>query len=83
MSMVTVSSKYQVVIPKQVRERANIKPGTKLQMVEVNGIIQMVPVIPILEMRGYFKGHEIEYFRLQQLSQFCFTSTRSIQVPGA
>ena len=63
MSMVTVSSKYQVVIPKQVREKANIKPGTKLQMVEVNGIIQMVPVIPILEMRGYFKGHEIEYAR--------------------
>ncbi len=68
MSMVTVSSKYQVVIPKQVREKANIKPGTKLQMVEVNGIIQMVPVIPILEMRGYFKGHEIEYAREKRRS---------------
>jgi AbrB family looped-hinge helix DNA binding protein len=63
MSMVTVSSKYQVVILKQVRENVNIKPGTKLQMVEVNGIIQMALVIPILEMRGYFKGHEIEYTR--------------------
>ncbi len=63
MSTVTVSSKYQVVIPKRVRESANIKPGTKIQMVEVNGIIQMVPVKPIQEMKGYFKGREITYKR--------------------
>ncbi len=63
MSTVTVSSKYQVVIPKQVRERANITPGTKIQMIEVNGIIQMVPVRPVQEMKGYFKGREIEYAR--------------------
>ncbi|MFZ1983094.1 MAG: AbrB/MazE/SpoVT family DNA-binding domain-containing protein [Desulfatitalea sp.] len=63
MATVTVSSKFQVVIPKQVRLSANIKPGTKLQMVEVNGIIQMIPVRPIQELRGYFKGREIVYAR--------------------
>jgi hypothetical protein len=39
-------------------------------MVEVNGIIQMVPVIPILEMRGYFKGHEIEYAREKKAYEY-------------
>ena len=63
MSTVTVSSQYQVVIPKKVREKANIKPGIKLQMVVLNGIIQLVPVIAIRKMRGYFKGREIEYAR--------------------
>ncbi|MBW2370229.1 MAG: AbrB/MazE/SpoVT family DNA-binding domain-containing protein [Deltaproteobacteria bacterium] len=63
MNTVTVSSKYQIVIPKQVRESANIKPGTKIQMVEVDGVIQLVPVKPIQEMKGHFKGREIEYSR--------------------
>ena len=63
MNTVTVSSKYQIVIPKQVRESANIKPGTKIQMVEVNGVIQMVPVRPLKEMQGHLKGREIEYAR--------------------
>ncbi len=63
MSTVTVSSKYQVVIPKKVREKANIKPGTKLQMVEYNGMIQMVPLMSVQEMYGYFKGREIDYER--------------------
>ncbi len=63
MATTTVSSKYQIVIPKQVRISANIKPGTKLQIVELNGIIQMIPVRPVQEMQGYFKGREIEYAR--------------------
>lgn len=63
MSTITVSSKYQIVIPKEVRESANIKPGAKLQMIEVDGIIQMVPVRPIHEMQGCFKGRELEYAR--------------------
>ncbi len=63
MSTVTVSSKYQIVIPKEVRENANIRPGAKLQLIEVEGIIQMVPVRPLGEMQGCFKGDEIEYAR--------------------
>lgn len=63
MPTVTVSSKFQIVIPKEVRLGANIKPGTKLQLVEVNGIIQMIPLRPIQELQGCFKGREIEYAR--------------------
>jgi AbrB family looped-hinge helix DNA binding protein len=56
MSAVTVSPKYQVVIPKEIREEMKITPGQKMQMMIYKGYIVMVPVRPMEEMRGFAKG---------------------------
>ena len=52
----TLSPKYQVVIPREVRERIKLKPGQKLVVVEKDGIIRLVPVRLLKEMRGFVKG---------------------------
>ena len=56
MHSVTVSPKYQVVIPKRIRETLKIKPGQKMQVVEYAGRIQMIPERDIKELRGFLKG---------------------------
>ena len=53
---VTVSPKYQVVIPKEIREGMDIKPGQKVQMMICKGNIVLVPLRPIEELRGSLKG---------------------------
>ncbi|MBX3296537.1 MAG: AbrB/MazE/SpoVT family DNA-binding domain-containing protein [Acidobacteria bacterium] len=52
---VKLSSKFQVVIPQRVRERMNLKPGTRFRVVDVGGTIEMIPIRPVREMRGRFK----------------------------
>ena len=44
METVTLSSKYQVVIPRSVRERLGLRPGMKLQVIEYNGRVEFLPV---------------------------------------
>ena len=56
MSTVTVSPKYQVVIPRQVREEFNIRPGEKVQVFVYEGRIELVPVRPLRQMRGFVRG---------------------------
>ncbi len=56
MPTVTVSPKYQVVIPEEVRESLRIKPGMKVQVLLYEGRIELVPVRPMREMKGYLKG---------------------------
>ena len=56
MPAVTVSPKYQVVIPKEIREGMDIKPGQKVQMMIYKGNIVLVPLRPIEELRGFLKG---------------------------
>ena len=56
MDTVTVSSKYQVVIPKSVRKQLRIRPGQKVQVVLYGDRIEYVPVRPMREMRGYLRG---------------------------
>ncbi|MBP1719098.1 MAG: AbrB family transcriptional regulator [Deltaproteobacteria bacterium] len=56
MDTVTVSPKFQVVIPQRVRERVGLKPGTKLQVISFDDRIELVPVRPMREMRGFLKG---------------------------
>jgi AbrB family looped-hinge helix DNA binding protein len=56
MSSVTVSPKYQVVIPKQVREALKIQPGQKLRVVAADGVIRLFPDRPIEQLRGFAKG---------------------------
>lgn len=56
MQTVTVSPKFQVVIPLAVRERMRLKPGTKLMVVEFNGGLHMLPQRPASEFRGIARG---------------------------
>jgi len=56
MKTVTVSPKYQVVIPRAVRESLAIKPGQKLEVFEYDGRIEFVLVRHPREMRGFLKG---------------------------
>lgn len=53
MSMVKVSPKFQVVIPKDVREQIKIHKGQKLTVVVKNGIISLIPDRPLSELRGF------------------------------
>lgn len=56
MPAVTVSPKYQVVIPKEIREKMGIKPGQEVQFMVYQGSIVLVPLVPIEELRGFMKG---------------------------
>ncbi len=63
MQSVTVSPKYQVVIPKAVREALNVRPGQKLQIIEYAGRIELIPERNIKELRGFLKGINPEFKR--------------------
>ena len=56
MKAVTVSPKYQVVIPKEVREQMGIEPGQKMAVLVYQGRIQLIPIGPLEELRGFLKG---------------------------
>ena len=56
MAAVTVSPKYQVVIPKEVREKLGLSPGQKIQVVVYGDRIVLIPVRPTKQMRGFLKG---------------------------
>jgi AbrB family looped-hinge helix DNA binding protein len=55
-SIVTVSPKYQVVIPLAVRESAGIKPGMKMMVISLGGVIRLLPVKAPAEYRGIARG---------------------------
>jgi len=56
MPQVTVSSKYQVVIPRELRERLKIRKGQKMLMLAIGNRIELVPDRDISEMKGIFPG---------------------------
>ena len=56
MAETVVSSKFQVVIPKEVRKEIGLKTGQVLQVVGKGGVITLVPDQPISGLRGYLKG---------------------------
>ena len=56
MHTVTVSPKYQVVIPKIIREALGLLPGQKMQVIEYEGRIELIPERDIGELRGFLKG---------------------------
>lgn len=63
MQSVTLSPKYQVVIPKAVREALKLYPGQKMQIVEYEGRIELLPERDIKELRGFLKGINTEFKR--------------------
>jgi AbrB family looped-hinge helix DNA binding protein len=56
MSTVTISPKYQVVIPKEIREQLGLTPGQKVQAVVDGDRIELIPLRPAKELRGFLKG---------------------------
>lgn len=63
MDTVTVSPKYQVVIPLAVRKRMHIRPGERFQVVSFDDRIELVPVRPMREMKGFLKGFDPSFQR--------------------
>jgi len=56
MTIVTISPKFQVVIPKRIRERLDLHPGQQVQAIEYGDRIEFVPVRPMASMRGFLAG---------------------------
>ena len=56
MESVTLSPKYQIVIPQAVREKLQLKAGQKFQVLTYDGRIELVPVKNLRDMRGFLKG---------------------------
>lgn len=56
MEMATVSSMYQVVIPVYIRRALDIHPGQKFQVIPYEGRIELIPITPIKQARGFLKG---------------------------
>jgi AbrB family looped-hinge helix DNA binding protein len=56
MGLVTVSPKFQVVIPRAVRKALGIKPGQKVQVVHYDNRVELIPLKPVRRTRGFLKG---------------------------
>lgn len=56
MNTVTISPKYQVVIPKEIRESMGLESGQQIQVMLYKGRIELVPLQPIKSLRGFLKG---------------------------
>jgi AbrB family looped-hinge helix DNA binding protein len=56
MAAVTVSPKFQVVIPKEIRKKLGLLPGQKIQIVVYGDRLELIPVRPVKRMRGFLKG---------------------------
>ncbi len=63
MTSVTVSPKFQVVIPKEVREAMGIYSGQKIQVLTYQNRIELIPLKPMREMKGFLKGIETDIQR--------------------
>jgi AbrB family looped-hinge helix DNA binding protein len=63
MNTVTVSPKYQVVIPKNIRDALQLRPGQKMKVIEYNGRIELIPDRDISELRGFLKGINTDFIR--------------------
>jgi len=63
---ITISSKYQVVIPKPVRERLGLKPKQRLTVLEKDGMLILIPQLPLHELRGIVSNTDSSGFREKQ-----------------
>lgn len=63
MQSVTVSPKFQVVIPKSIREALQLRPGQKMQVIEFEGRIELIPELDIRQLHGFLKGINTDFKR--------------------
>ena len=63
MTSATLSSKYQIVIPKAVRETMGLKSGMQFQMIAYDNIIELILLQPMENLEGMFKGMDTKNIR--------------------
>jgi AbrB family looped-hinge helix DNA binding protein len=63
MTAVTISSKFQVVIPEDIRSKLNLEPGQKVVVIEKDGVVHLIPLRPIKQVRGIAKGIRTDRIR--------------------
>ncbi|MBC7265736.1 MAG: AbrB/MazE/SpoVT family DNA-binding domain-containing protein [Coriobacteriia bacterium] len=63
METVTISPKYQVVIPKSVRRQLRLVPGQKVQVIAYGDRIEFIPLKPARELRGMLRGLDATFER--------------------
>lgn len=56
MNTVTVSPKFQVVIPQAIREELSLKPGEKLRVLRYDNRVELIRIRPIKQLRGFLRG---------------------------
>lgn len=56
MHTITISSKFQIAIPRQIRQQLSLYAGQRLEAVCVGNHLELIPIKPIKEMRGFLKG---------------------------
>jgi AbrB family looped-hinge helix DNA binding protein len=67
MNTVTLSSKYQVVIPKEVRETVGLEAGTAFEIISYDHRIELIPLQPMKNLRGIFKEIDKNITRARDL----------------
>lgn len=60
---VKVSSKYQVVIPKEIRTRLNIRKGQKLEIFLNGNVVNLIPEKAIQDLKGFLRGMDTRGYR--------------------
>ena len=63
MESVTISPKFQVVIPRRVRDSLKLIPGQKVRVIQYGKRIELIPEMKISEMQGFLKGMNTEFTR--------------------
>lgn len=63
METVKISPKFQVVIPKKIRESMQLKPGQQMQVIEYGNRVELIPTKSVKSMRGFLKGINTTFTR--------------------
>jgi len=63
MARAVISPKFQIVIPKEIRERLNLQPGQVVSLIDRGDMVTLVPQRPIADLRGIAKGVSYEGYR--------------------
>lgn len=63
MHTVIVSPKYQIVIPKNIRSSLKLRPGQKMEVIEYDGRIELIPEKNIADLKGFLKGINTDFTR--------------------
>ncbi|WP_367899205.1 AbrB/MazE/SpoVT family DNA-binding domain-containing protein [Leptospira sp. WS58.C1] len=63
MSKVVISPKFQVVIPKEIREKTGIKVGSHLEVISYGNRIELIPIEPIKKLKGFLNGMDTKIER--------------------
>ncbi|MEM1246752.1 MAG: AbrB/MazE/SpoVT family DNA-binding domain-containing protein [Acidobacteriota bacterium] len=63
MSTVTVSPKFQIVVPLEIRKALGLKPGQKIKVIQLGDRVELIPVRPLSDTRGLLRGIDTEVDR--------------------